>query len=282
MDNTTVSGVKELLNGFKIYPKKGLGQHFLVDKNILKKIVDACQLSGTDTVLEIGTGLGALTLVLADEAGQVITLEIDKRLEPVLRQAFAQRTNINLVMGDVLALDWQNDLPIVNQSDKLVVCANLPYYITSPIIFNIIERHDLIKYAVLMIQREVADRLLAVPGTKEYGLLTVMVSWRADVYPVTRVSRRCFYPAPEVDSTVVKLVPGNSPRFSVKREDIFIQLVREAFQKRRKTMQNVLAGIPWMDRAKVSSFLLDLGIDPQRRGETLTVEEFARIANELC
>lgn len=283
MDNATISGVRNLLASRELRPHKGLGQNFLVDKNILKKIVVAGQITVADVVLEIGTGLGALTSFLADTANLVVTVEIDKKLIPILQKVLEPRLNVTLLTGDILALDWERELfGFLNDPlDKFVICANLPYYITSPIIFRILKHRHRVKQAVLMVQREVADRLLATPGTKDYGLLTVMVSRMAEVQLITRVSRNCFYPSPDVDSTVIKLVPRPHPQAEVEREDLFTALVRAAFQARRKTMLNALVNGGLANRETALDVLVSLGVDPKRRGETLSVEEFARIANRL-
>ncbi|MGE5543883.1 MAG: 16S rRNA (adenine(1518)-N(6)/adenine(1519)-N(6))-dimethyltransferase RsmA [Bacillota bacterium] len=283
MDNATLSGVRSLLAEKDLRPHKGLGQNFLVDKNILQKITDAAQITKTHIVLEIGTGLGALTLFLADAASQVVTVEIDKKLIPILQNIFNSRSNITLLTGDILAFDWEQDFFKFLRSplDKLIICANLPYYITSPIIFRILEHKNRIQHAVLMVQREVADRLLAIPGTKDYSLLTVMINRTAEVELVARVSRNCFYPSPDVDSAVIRLIPRSRP-LVVEKEEIFTELTRAAFQARRKTMLNVLVNSNLADRDKAMEVLLSLGVDPKRRGETLSIEEFARIANRLC
>lgn len=283
MDNATLSGVRSLLAEKELRPHKGLGQNFLVDKNILEKIAAAGQITKTDVVLEIGTGLGALTLFLSDAAVQVITVEIDKKLIPILQKIFDSRLNIALIPGDILAFDWEQTLFgfLKSPLDKLIICANLPYYITSPIIFRILEHKDRVKHAVLMVQREVADRLLAIPGTKDYGLLTVMVNRMAEVELITRVSRNCFYPSPEVDSAVIRLTPRSQLPVVVEKEEVFVELIRAAFQARRKTMLNVLVNRHLADRDRALEILLSLGIDPKRRGETLSIEEFARIANRL-
>ncbi len=283
MDNATLSGVRNLLSSRELRPHKGLGQNFLVDKNILKKIVTAGQITVSDVVLEIGSGLGALTLFLADAASMVVTVEIDKKLIPVLQRILEFRTNVILVNGDVLALDWEQDLCryLDSSHDKFIICANLPYYITSPIIFKILEHKNRVKQAILMVQLEVADRLLATPGTKNYGLLTVMVSRMAEVHLVARVSRNCFYPSPDVDSAVIRLVPFSQPEVEVEKEEVFTAVVRAAFQARRKTMLNVLVNQGLADRESALDILASLGLDPQRRGETLSVEEFARVADKL-
>lgn len=277
-DNSSITGVKSLLGVHGLFLKKSLGQNFLVDKNIRTKIVEACQLREDDTVLEVGTGLGVLSVALAEKAKKVTTVEIDSRLEPILRQIFSSQDNITLIMNDILQLDWEKTLEIT-EPQKVVVCANLPYYITSPVIFNILDHLSLVKRAVLMMQKEVAERLLARPGTKEYGLITAMVTWKATVSPVTRVSRNCYYPVPEVDSSVVRLEPRES-LVEVKDEEVLRRLVRDAFQMRRKTMNNVLCR-RGLSRDDASMVLMEAGIDPMCRGETLSIEEFARIADGL-
>lgn len=283
MDNATLSGVLDLLGTRELRPHKGLGQNFLIDKNILQNIVSAAGITGDDVVLEIGSGLGALTLFLADVASRVITVEIDKKLIPILRDIFAERPNITLLPGDVLEFDWEHDfIRFLNDPrDRLVICANLPYYITSPIIFKILENRHRVRQAVLMVQQEVAERLVAAPGTRDYSLLTVMVARLAEVQMVTRVSRRCFYPSPDVDSAVIRLIPYIAPRVGVESEEVFNRLVRAIFQSRRKTLLNSLVNNGLIGRDTAIRVLESLGIDPRRRGETLSVEEIARIANKL-
>jgi 16S rRNA (adenine1518-N6/adenine1519-N6)-dimethyltransferase len=247
----------------------------------LEKIIEACGLQTSDKVVEIGTGLGALTLMLARKAQKVVTVEIDKALHPALKEILAANQNVELIIADILTLDWEKELERLAGMEQVILCGNLPYNITSPLLFKIIEHRQKIKYAVLMIQKEVGDRLLAKPGTKEYGLLTVMASWKADIFTVARVSKNCFYPVPEVESMIIKLIPHQEPRVFIKNEDLFVRLVRESFQKRRKTMSNVIKGLGLVDRDSGDKMLNRLGIDPFRRGETLPLEKFALIANAL-
>jgi len=283
LDNATLSGVRRLLAEKGLRPHKGLGQNFLIDKNILQKIANAAECTKNDVVLEIGAGLGSLTLYLADLAGQVVAVEIDKKLIPILQEVLAARTNIALISGDILALDWEQEIFgfLKDPRDRIIICANLPYYITSPVIFKILEHGNRIKRAVLMIQREVAERLLAPPGNRNYGLITVNVNRMAEVEMIARVSRNCFYPSPEVDSAVIRLSPRSRPSILVENEEVFAELVRAAFQARRKTILNVLVSRNLADRDKAMEVLLALGVDPNRRGETLSVEDFAQIANRL-
>ncbi|NLV16759.1 MAG: 16S rRNA (adenine(1518)-N(6)/adenine(1519)-N(6))-dimethyltransferase RsmA [Syntrophomonadaceae bacterium] len=283
MDNATPSGVRALLASRGVQPHKGLGQNFLIDKNILDKIATAAQIAPGEGVVEIGAGLGGLTKFLAPAARKVAAVEIDKKLIPLLEPLVDSYDNVILITGDILTLDWEREIFIYFEDprEKVVICANLPYYITSPIIFKILEHHDRVRQAVLMMQKEVADRLMARPGTSDYGLLTVMVSRKAKVAQVARVSRNCFYPVPDVDSTVVRLIPLDKPSVEVKQEAVFNKLVRAAFQARRKTMHNVLVMAGLAEREAAGDILVSLGIEPQRRGETLTVEEFACIANRL-
>ena len=254
-----------------------------VDKNILQKITTAAECTKNDVVLEIGAGLGALTLCLADLAGQVVAVEIDKKLIPILQKVFESRSNIALISGDILALDWEKEIFgfLKSPRDKIIICANLPYYITSPVIFKILEHRNRIRQAVLMVQREVAARLLAVPGSRDYGLITVNVNRMAEVEMIARVSRNCFYPSPEVDSAVIRLSPRSRSPVMVENEEVFAELVKAAFQARRKTMLNVLVSRNMADRDKAMEVLLSLGVDPNRRGETLSIEDFAQIANRL-
>lgn len=283
MEQATISGVRRLLASRELHPHRGLGQNFLIDKNVLQKIVTAAEIERADTVLEIGAGLGALTGFLSQAAREVIAVEIDKKLIPLLQDILSAYENVTLLNGDILELDWDRDIfPLMGEkSGKIVVCANLPYYITSPIIFKILEHKSRVKSAVLMVQKEVADRLAAEPGTKDYGLLTVMVSRRASVRQLLRVSRSCFYPVPDVDSTVVVIEPLDQTSDRVSDEAVFQRLVRAAFQSRRKTMHNVLWRSGLVNKEDASPFLESLGIEPQRRGETLSVREFSSIANAI-
>lgn len=281
-DGTHLARVRSIMNKYAIHPKKRLGQHFLMDHNILSKIAGACELGPEDYVVEIGTGLGVLTGYLAEKARGVLSIEIDAGLAPVLEETLGDIGNIKLLFADILKVDVEQELqkafaPAEGFTYK--VCANLPYYITTPIIFHLLEKTTCMQCAVLMMQKEVADRLVASPGGKDYGLVTVMVTYHARVEMVSKVSRHCFYPRPEVESAVLRVIPWQVRPWVVKDETIFKGLVRAAFQKRRKTIQNIVAALFDVDKEEVARRLDNLGIEPRRRPETLGIEEFREIAD---
>lgn len=263
-------------------PKKRLGQHFLVDHHQLERIARACELQPDDYVVEIGPGWGFLTAYLAERARGVLAVEVDQALAPVLEAALAGYPNVRLLFADVLRVDLEDEVRrafSLQGEVRFAVCANLPYYITTPIIFALLERARGLQSAVVMVQREVAERLVARPGSADYGLLTVMVAYRARVEMVGRVPAACFWPRPEVESAVVRLVPHRQPPVRVEDEQRFRRLVRTAFQKRRKTMLNIVAAAFEVDKARGAACLQRAGIDAQRRPETLSLEEFARVAD---
>lgn len=282
MDPAAPGVVREIISrhGFRI--KKSLGQNFLVDGNIIRKIVAAVDPAPGETVVEIGPGLGALTRPLAQKAGWVVAVEIDRHLVPVLEETLADLDNVQLVEADALKTDF----------DRLVkerygvggpgykVAANLPYYITTPLIMHLLENRFAIRRIVVMVQEEVARRLTARPGTGEYGALTVAANFYARAEMVFRVPRTVFIPRPEVDSAVVRLDVLDRPAVPVADEKVFFRLVRAAFGQRRKTLLNAIsAAEKGLSREEWSRVLQDAGLDPGRRGETLGAVEFARLAD---
>lgn len=274
--------IKFVTQKYRLHPKKRWGQHFLTDPNTLAKIVQACELDSEQYVVEIGAGWGAMTGFLAQAARGVLAVELDTDLAPGLREILADHENIRLVFADVLDLDLEQELRrcfAVEGELRYKVCANLPYYITTPILFHLLENAAAMESAVLMVQKEVAERLVALPGGKDYGVLTIMVAWDAEVEMLSKVSRNCFYPRPEVDSAVIRVTPWQERPWAVESEVTFKQLVRIAFQKRRKTMRNITAGFFQVDKKEAERKLLALGIDPARRPETLSIDEFGRIAD---
>ncbi|NMA64275.1 MAG: 16S rRNA (adenine(1518)-N(6)/adenine(1519)-N(6))-dimethyltransferase RsmA [Syntrophomonadaceae bacterium] len=274
--------IKSVTQKYKLHPKKRLGQHFLTDPNILVKIVEACELDSDQYAVEIGAGWGAMTGFLAQIARGVLAVELDTDLAPGLRETFAGHENIKLVFADVLVLDIEQELRqrfAVEGKIRYKVCANLPYYITTPILFHLLEKATAMESAVLMVQKEVAERLVALPGGKDYGVLTIMVAWDAEVEMLGKVSRNCFYPRPGVESAVIRVTPWQERPWVVDSEVTFKQLVRTAFQKRRKTMRNIAAGFFRVDKVEAERKLLALGIEPERRPETLSIDEFGKIAD---
>ncbi|MFS8542967.1 MAG: 16S rRNA (adenine(1518)-N(6)/adenine(1519)-N(6))-dimethyltransferase RsmA [Limnochordales bacterium] len=279
----TPSGAAAVLGHYGLAPRKGLGQNFLVDRHIVAKILDAARLTAADTVLEIGPGLGVLTWELAQRVRHVIAVEVDAGLMRWLRDLFAGHPRVRLVHEDALSADLAGLLadhpPGPGGTAKAV--ANLPYYITSPLLLRLLEEELPLSLAVVMVQKEVARRLMAGPGSKDYGALTVAVQLRAQVDMVAAVPPGVFFPPPEVESAVVRLTPRPLPPEA--GDGAFVSaVVRAAFAQRRKTLRNALqaAAGPW-DKAAVPAALAAAGIDGRRRGETLSVEEFVRLAAAL-
>ena len=278
----TLSGLRQILNEYGIYPSKRWGQNFLIDKNILNKIADSAELSPETYVVEIGPGMGALTAELAKRCRGVLAIDIDKRLEEILHEELGEFDNIRFLFQDILEVNIEKELMAafnLSQVPPYQICANIPYNITTPIIFHLLENCPGMSAATLMMQKEVADRILASPGGKDYGLLTLMTSYYAETSLVIKVSHNCFYPRPKVDSSVIKIVPLKEKRVKVKNEVIFKGLLRAAFQKRRKTILNIGTSFFDQDKSLVQSKLESLAIPPANRPETLTIEEFALLAD---
>lgn len=282
---TAPSRVRDLLARHGLRPDKRLGQHFLVDANILGKILEAAEISASDRVLEIGPGLGTMTRALAERAARVVAVEVDRRLAPVLAETLAGRENVAVVTGDALRVDLEALCPGGPGSWKVV--ANLPYYITAPLVARLLEHGagagrppGRFSRLVVMVQEEVARRFAARPGTKEYGAFSLLVRYHAEVDPVVRVSPTCFFPPPEVSSAVVRLRTRPAPPVEADPGVLFA-VIRAAFAQRRKSLRNALAGGAAAPFPEAEAALEAAGIDGARRGETLTLEEFARLARRL-
>ena len=283
MNLTSARQVKKLLADHGIRPKKRLGQHFLIDRNVLNRIVAASGAGPGVNVLEIGPGLGVVTRELADRGARVLCVEVDRALEPVLESMLSGASLAEIVIGDFLKLDLPEFLS-GRGGGKWTVVGNLPYYITSPILTRLLGAKQCFSTILLMVQKEVAERLRASPGTRDYGALSVFVQYHCEIESVTAVSRNVFYPVPEVDSELVKLIVRQKPPVELSDERVFFQVVRAAFGKRRKTLLNALGSsseLGW-GREEASAALARTGIDPARRGETLSIDEFARLANAGC
>ena len=270
----------KILKRHHIRPVKRLGQSFLVDNNITSRIVDASKIGGDDTVVEIGAGLGAMTSMIAERAKKVIAVEIDPKLVNVLNEELKEISNIEIVHKDVLRYDFSSPL---SEDGKIKVIGNIPYNISSQILFRLIEFRDHISSATLMFQKEVADRIAAAAGTKEYGILSVIIPMYAVLSTIMTVPSSCFHPKPKVDSSVLKMDMRERSLFELSDHDIFLKTVKAAFSKRRKTLANNLKGMDTVcsREMNVSSLLVEAGIDGRRRGETLTVEEFGRLAETI-
>lgn len=277
MSLANASRVRALLARHRIRLKKSLGQHFLVDENVLRKIAVAAQGDRDDIVVEIGAGIGTLTQVLAQRAQFVIAVEIDARLGPLLHENLQGYPNVRIVQGDFLEFDLSAVAPKIN------VVGNLPYNITAPILEKLVEAHRILRRATLLVQVEVAEKLCAAPGARDASAVTILVQSFADVQKLFCVSRHVFYPKPEVSSALVRLEFRQKPRFTAP-EELFFKVVRAAFNLRRKTLRRALTQSPQLALPEeiVLRALEQAGIDPQRRGETLSLEEFDRLAQALA
>jgi 16S rRNA (adenine1518-N6/adenine1519-N6)-dimethyltransferase len=277
-DKPIASKTRELLGQHGIRLKKSLGQNFLTDLNVLDKIIRAAELTESSGVIEIGPGMGALTERLADHSKKVVAIEIDQRLIPVLKELFKNHPHVEIVQGDALTIDFSRLIhEHLSGLSSLHLVANLPYYVTSPILIRVLELQLPLKNLVVMVQKEVADRLTAQPGTKDYGSLTVFVQYYAKASMVAKVPSHVFVPRPQVDSAVVKMTLHPKPIVDVSNESLFFQIVRAAFHQRRKTLLNALHSqvLAHMSKAEIETWIQKANIDPKRRGETLSLQEFA-------
>ncbi len=266
-----------ILKAFGLHASKRLGQNFLIDPGIVNGIVRAAGIIEGDRVLEIGPGIGTLTQGLLEAGAHVTAVELDKKLPTVLAETLKGYERFTLVPGDILKVD----IPAIMGEGPFKVVANLPYYITTPILMTLLERRLSITDMVTMVQKEVADRMRARPGSKDYGSLSVAVQYYTEVEKVLAVPPRSFLPAPEVDSAVVACRVRMAPAVAVQDEKLFFRVVRAAFGQRRKTLANALKGGGFQPETVVNA-LAKAEIDPKRRGETLSLEEFARLSDELA
>nr|WP_092070605.1 16S rRNA (adenine(1518)-N(6)/adenine(1519)-N(6))-dimethyltransferase RsmA [Dendrosporobacter quercicolus]NSL48311.1 16S rRNA (adenine(1518)-N(6)/adenine(1519)-N(6))-dimethyltransferase RsmA [Dendrosporobacter quercicolus DSM 1736]SDM12626.1 16S rRNA (adenine1518-N6/adenine1519-N6)-dimethyltransferase [Dendrosporobacter quercicolus] len=266
---------KHILKTFNIRMSKKLGQNFLVDEKIVRGIVQAADISPGDTVLEIGPGIGTLTQGLAEAGAQVVAVELDLKLIDVLAETLAGYDNVRIIHGDILKVDIAAEVPAA----PFKVVANLPYYITTPIIMGLLEARLPVSVLVTMIQKEVAARMVACPGTKDYGALSVAVQYFTQPRMMFDVPPVSFIPSPAVDSAVIRCLVRDQPAVAVADEKLFFRVVKAAFSQRRKTLNNALkTGIP---ADQIQPALAAAGIDGARRGETLSLQEFAALANCL-
>lgn len=281
--------------GNRIRPIKSLGQNFLKDQAVVQRIVAESNISDNDIVFEIGPGTGALTDFLIKKAGYVIAVEIDKYLMPRLTNRFSGKTNITIINADVLDLDFRAgiqsavsgagiDAGIFEKFEKIRVVANLPYYITTPIIMKLLEEMPQSVEMTFMVQKEVALRMSAKPGGKTYGSLSVAVQYYCRPEILFIVPPESFNPKPDVDSAVIRLSPYEHPAVETLDKEFFFKVVRAAFGQRRKTLANALhnSGVAKIGKEEITDLLVKIGIDVNARGETLTIQQFAVLANEIC
>lgn len=284
-DIATPSRTKEILKKHGFSLKKSLGQNFIVDPNILAKIVEAAELDKETNVIEVGPGIGSLTEYLGRNSKQVVAFEIDDRLIPVLEDTLSPYDNIRIVHQDVLKAHLEEVLEeTMDLNERLMVVANLPYYITTPIIMHFLESKLPLDGLVIMMQKEVAERIIAKPGSKAYGSLSIAIQYYMNADIAFIVPKTVFVPQPNVDSAILKLTRKQQPEVEVDNEDFFFELIRAAFVQRRKTIWNNML-IRYGKTDKVKAELMDgfekAGIDPKRRGESLTIHEFATLSNIL-
>ncbi len=264
-------------------PRKRYGQNFLADEVVLKDIVEISSITKEDLVLEIGPGLGSMTQYLCEAAGKVVAIEVDGALIPILEDTLSSYGNVSIIHADILKTDVNKIDEIKEFPGKIKVVANLPYYITTPIIMSLLKLNDIISDITVMVQKEVALRMQAVPGGKEYGALSVFVQYYAEAKVERIVPASCFVPKPEVDSAVIKLSIRKEPPVKVTDEELMFDIVRAAFGQRRKTLANAIKNAPKLvfEREEVENALEAIGRGRDIRGESLSMEEFAALSNKL-
>ena len=287
MELTSAKAVREIQNRFSFTFKKGLGQNFLTSDNILEKIADAAEGDTTSSgeagggIIEVGPGFGALTQRLAARADKVVSIEIDERLLEVLNYTLSDIDNVKIVQGDILKIDLANLIKTEFEGKEVSLAANLPYYITTPIIARLLEEKLPLKSIVVMVQKEVADRIAAKPSTKDYGAISVLCQYFAEPEVIAKVPASLFVPPPKVDSAVVRLNMLAEPSVKAADEDMFFKTVRAAFSQRRKTLLNCLSSFFGIQKDELKKIGEAAGIDLSRRGETLSLDEFAKLSGEI-
>lgn len=271
----------EIIKKYDFAFQKRFGQNFLIDGHVIEKIIKAADISKEDTILEIGPGIGTMTQYLAEAAGKVYAVEIDKNLLPVLDETLGEYDNVTVVNDDILKVDIKALLG--DDAENVKVVANLPYYITTPIIMGLFENHIPAKSITVMVQKEVALRMQAGPGSKDYGALSLAVQYYADPYIVANVPPNCFMPRPNVGSAVIRLTKWDNPPVKVKDEKLMFKLIRASFNQRRKTLQNGINNSSDLSFTKeqVVSALKEMGLSESVRGEALTLEQFAKLSDLL-
>ncbi len=272
MENKTGERVRKY--GFRF--KKALGQNFLKDRNVVEDIIEGSGITENTRVLEIGPGVGSLTEAMLEKAESVTAVELDANLIPILEEEFKDRENFRLIYGDILKMDIEE----IMGDEEFITVANLPYYVTTPIIIKLLEEDSNLRSLTVMVQKEVAERLTAKPGTKDYGSLTLLTEYYTKAEIVRIVPPECFIPAPKVESAVIRLDIREVPPVTVKDRDFMMRVIKESFAMRRKTIANNLKKIA-VNPENLRSALQKASIDPGRRGETLSLSEFALLSDAL-
>ena len=282
MKLTSISEIKKIIERHGFTFNKGYGQNFLTSEAVPRRIADACGAGPGDGVFEIGPGIGTLTAELSERCGRVLAVEIDARLIPVLGEPLSDRGNVKVLNADVMKLDLKRVVPEEFPGMRVFVCANLPYYITTPVIMLLIESGAPISGITVMVQKEVADRLCSAPGDPEYGAVTASVARFGTVSRLFTVPAGCFMPAPKVDSAVIKITPYEKKPYSVADEKTLSRVIRGAFAQRRKTLLNSLGSeFTELEKDEISRAIADAGLAPGVRGERLGIKEFAAIADGI-
>lgn len=273
----------EVLQKYNFNFQKKFGQNFLIDTHVLEKIIEESGITKDDFVLEIGPGIGTMTQYLCENAREVAAVEIDKNLIPILADTLSAYDNVEVINDDILKVDINKLAEEKNGGKPIKVVANLPYYITTPIIMGLFEQHVPLENLTVMVQKEVADRMKVGPGTKDYGALSLAVQYYAEPYIVANVPCNCFMPRPNVDSSVIRLTKHEKPPVIVDNEPLMFKMIRAAFNQRRKTLVNALSNSAELklDKAVVQQALADEGLSLTIRGEALTLAQFAALANRI-
>lgn len=277
----TPSATKEIINKYSFAFQKKFGQNFLIDSNVLESIIRGAEITKDDFVLEIGPGIGTMTQYLCEAARQVVAVEIDKMLIPILEDTLSEYDNVEVINQDVLKVDIKSLAEEKNNGKPIKVVANLPYYITTPIIMGLFESGVPIDSITIMVQKEVADRMQTGPGSKDYGALSLAVQYYATAKVILNVSATCFMPRPNVDSAVIKLTRHKEPTVNVVDEKLMFKIIRASFNQRRKKLVNGLKNSPELSFSKeqIVKAIEKIGKPETIRGEALTLEEFAELAN---
>lgn len=273
----------EIIQKYEFMFQKKFGQNFLIDTHVLEKIISAAGITKNDCVLEIGPGIGTMTQYLAENAGHVVAVEIDRNLIPILKETLADYDNVTVINEDILRVDIKALAEEYNGGKPIKVVANLPYYITTPIIMGLFESGAPIDNITVMVQKEVADRMQVGPGSKDYGALSLAVQYYAEPYIVANVPPNCFIPRPNVGSAVIRLTRHAKPPVEAKDKDLMFRLIRASFNQRRKTLQNGLSNAQDLSFSKeeIAAAIESLGLSPSVRGETLTLAQFAALSDVL-
>ena len=278
----------DILRKYDFHFQKKFGQNFLIDTHVLERIVESSDITKDDFVLEIGPGIGTMTQYLCETAGRVMAVEIDKNLLPILADTLKEYDNVTVVNEDILKLDIGEIAEKYNEGRPIKVVANLPYYITTPIIMALFESHVPLASVTVMVQKEVAERMKAGPGTKDYGALSLAVQYYAEPYIAAYVPQNCFIPRPNVGSAVIRLTRLEKPAVDVKDEKLMFQVIRAAFNQRRKTLSNAVKNFSGftnkehgISREQIEGALTNVGFDVRVRGEALTLAEFAAVTDAL-